>query len=97
MKTIDKNIHFTGENSNSYSENSLLSIFKYFQSKLNSNKSTNNHIYLERIYKLSYNKRKNKKKEFRSKVNYCKKYQDKTIEVNKNIQRDVLMKNWNIP
>ena len=62
MKDIDKNINFVGEKADSYSENSLFSIFKYWQSKLNSNESTNNHIYPEGIYKQQYNKRKNKKK-----------------------------------
>ena len=44
------------------------------KSKLNSNESTNNHIYPEGIYKEPYNKRKNEKRTFRSKVNYGKKY-----------------------
>ena len=66
---------------------------KYWQSKLNSNESTNNHIYPEGIYKQPYNKRKNEKRAFRSKVNYGKKYKVKTIVVDKNMKRDVLMKN----
>ena len=47
----------------------------------------NNHIIKERT----------KKRAFRSKVNYDKKYKAKTIVVDKNIKRDVLMKNWNFP
>ena len=70
---------------------------KYWQSKLNSNESTNNHIYPEGIYKQPYNKRKNEKRAFRSKVNYGKKYKVKTIVVDKNMKRDVLMKNWSFP
>ena len=97
MKAIDKNINFAGEKVNSYSENSLLSIFKYCQLELNSNETTNNHIYPEKIYKQPYNKKKNEKKAFRSKVNYGKKYEVKTIEVDKNMQRDILMKNWSFP
>ena len=38
---------------------SLVSIFKYSQSRLNSNESTYSHIYRERFYKQPYNKRKN--------------------------------------
>ena len=91
MKTIDKDINFAGEKAVSYSENSLLSIFKYCQSKLNSNESTNNHIYPEIIYKQSYNKII-KKRAFRSKVNYSKKYKVKTIEADKIMQRDILIK-----
>ena len=53
IKAIDKDINFIGEKADSYSENSLLSIFKYWQSKLNSNESTNNRIYLRRIYNLN--------------------------------------------
>ena len=96
IKAIDKNVNFAWEKADSYSENSLLSIFKYWQSKLNSNESTN-HIYHEGIYKQPYNKRKNEKRAFRSKVNYGKKYKVKTIVVDKNIQRDILMKNWSFP
>ena len=59
IKAVDKNVIFTGEKADSYSENSLLSIFKYWQSKLNSNESTtfilkefiNNHIIKERTKK----------------------------------------------
>ena len=58
MKNIEKDINFDGEKADSYSENSLLSIFKYWQSKLNYNESTNNHIYHEKIYKQPCNKRK---------------------------------------
>ena len=72
IKAIDKNINFAGEKADSYSENSLLSIFKYWQSKLNSNESTNNHTYPEGIYKQQFNKRKNEKRASRSKVNYGK-------------------------
>ena len=97
IKAVDKNVNFAGEKADSYSENSLLSIFKYWQSKLNSNESTNNHIYPEGIYKQPYNKRKNEKRAFRSKVNYGKKYKVKTIVVDKNMKRDVLMKNWSFP
>ena len=46
----------------------------------------NNHIIKERT-----------KKSIRSKVNYGKKYKINTIVVDKNMQRDVLMKNWNFP
>ena len=49
MRAIDKDINIAGEKADSYSENSLLSIFKYWQSKLNSNESTNNYIYPKRI------------------------------------------------
>ena len=59
IKTVDKNVNFAWEKAYSFSENSLLSIFKYWQSKLNSHESTNNHIYPEGIYKQPYNKRKN--------------------------------------
>ena len=97
IKAVDKNVNFAEEKADSYSENSLLFIFKYWKSKLNSNESTNNHIYPEGIYKQPYNKRKNEKRGFRSKVNYGKKYKVKTIVVNKNMKRDVLMKNWNFP
>ena len=79
IKSVDKNVNFAGEKAGSYSENSLLSIFKYWWSKLNSNESTNNHIYPEGIYKQPYNKIKNEKRAFRSKVNYDKKYKLKTI------------------
>ena len=61
IKAIDTNVNFAGEKADSHSEFFLLSIFKYWQSKINSNKSTNNHIYPEGIYKQPY-KRKNKKK-----------------------------------
>ena len=54
IKAIDNNVNFAGKKADSYSENSLLSIFKYWQSKLNSNESTNNHIYPEGIYKQPY-------------------------------------------
>ena len=59
MKDIDKEINFVREKAFSYYENSLLSIFKYYQSKVSFNKSINNHINLERIYNQPYNKRKN--------------------------------------
>ena len=36
-------------------------MLKYCRSKLNSNESTNNHIYPERIYKQPFNERKNEK------------------------------------
>ena len=61
MKATDKDINFAGVKADSHSKNSLLSIFKYCQSKLNSNESTNNHIYPKSIYKQPYNKRKIKK------------------------------------
>ena len=92
IKAVDKNVNFAGEKAYSYSENSLLLIFKYWQSKLNSNESTNNHIYPDGIYKQPYNKRKNEKREFRSKVYYGKKYKVKTIVVDKSMKREVLMK-----
>ena len=92
MKAIDKNINFAGEKAYSYSEIFLLSIFKYCQLKLNSNESTNNHINSERIYKQTYNKRNNEKREFRGKVNYSKKYKVKTIEVNKTCKETFLWK-----
>ena len=97
IKFIDNNVNFAWEKADSYSENSLLSIFKYWQSKLNSNESTNNHIYPEGIYKQPYIKRKNEKRAFRSKVNYDKKYKVKTIVVDKNMQSEILIKNWNFP
>ena len=97
IKAVDKNVNFAGEKADSYSENSLLSIFKYWQPKLNSNESTNNLIYPEGIHKQPYNKRKNEKRAFRSIVNYGKKYKVKTIVVDKNMKRDVLMKNWSFP
>ena len=98
IKAVDKNVNFTGEKADSYSENSLLYIVKYWQSKLNSDESTNNHIYPEEIYKQPYNNnKKNEKRAFRSKVNYGKKYKVKTIVVDKNMKRDVLMKNWSFP
>ena len=60
MKTVDNDINFAEEKTNSSLDYSLLSIFKYFQSKFNFNDPTNNRIYPERIYKQPYNKRKNK-------------------------------------
>ena len=52
---------------------------------------------LKEIYKQPYNKRKKEKRAFRIKANYGKKYKVKTIVVDKNMQRDVLMKNCNFP
>ena len=62
MKSVDKDINLVGENVDTYSENSLLSIFKYCQSKVSSNKSSNNHILNERIY-INHIKKKEWKKE----------------------------------
>ena len=51
-------------------KNSLHSIFKYCQSKLNFNDSTNNDIYPERIYNQQYN---NKKISIQKQIYYDKK------------------------
>ena len=53
IKAIDKDINFDGEKLTL--TQILLSIFKYCQSKVNSNESTNNNFYPERIYKQAYN------------------------------------------